>query len=98
MTYNTNMSMLPVSCPLCGEENMVDMNNLEERMIDKVASRIGTRCIECGAWINLSYTTRLLEDALRKLSSRSPNSAGYQYHFAKTLKKCEGVQEKYGGL
>jgi len=98
MSYNTNMSTLPVLCPSCLEEIMVDMDNLETRPIDKVASRVGTRCTNCDTWITISYTTRLLEDALKKLMNRSPQSAGYHYHFAKVLKKCEGVQERYGGF
>jgi len=77
---------------------MVDMENLDRQPVDKVASRLGFTCQECGFWVTVSYTTRLLDDALRKLASRSTNSAGYHFHFAKTLKKCEGVQEKYGGF
>jgi hypothetical protein len=98
MTYNTDMSTLPVLCPSCFDEIMVDMDNLEKQYVDKVASRLGTACTNCGVWITISYTTRLLEDALKKLENRTPNSAGYHYHFAKALKKCEGVQEKYGGF
>ena len=77
---------------------MVDMDNLESDPVDKVVTRLGTRCTNCDAWVTISYTTRLLEDALDKLTKRSPNSAGYHYHFAKALKKCEGVQERYGGF
>ena len=98
MSYNTNMSELPVLCPACNEEIMVDMDNLEKQPIDKVASRLGTMCTNCDTWVTISYTTRLLEDALKKLEGKSPTSAGYHYHFAKVLKKCEGVQEKYGGF
>ena len=98
MAYNTNMSTLPVLCPTCHEEVMVDMESLESHPIDKVASKLESKCPQCDAWVTFSYTTRLLEDALKKLSSRSTNSAGYHYHFAKALKKAEGVQEKYGGF
>ena len=98
MAYNTNMSTLPILCPACHDEMMVDMESLESQPVDKVVSRLGTRCINCDTWITISYTTRLLEDALKKLASRSTNSAGYHYHFAKALKKAEGVQERYGGF
>lgn len=98
MTYNTVMSTLPVLCPSCHEEIMVDMNNLESKPMDKIASRLGAKCTNCDTWVTVTYTTRSLEDALKKLSHRSENSAGYHYHFAKALKKCEGVQEKYGGF
>jgi len=98
MTYNTSMSALPVLCPSCLEEIMVDMDNLDNQPIDKVASRLGTICTNCDTWITISYTTRLLEDALKKLESRPTSSAGYHYHFAKAFKKCEGVQEKYASF
>ena len=98
MTYNTDMSTFPIPCRSCNEEVMVDMESLESHPIDRVASKQEIKCTECGAWVTVSYTTRLLEDALNKLASRSTNSAGYHYHFAKALKKCEGVQEKYGGF
>ena len=77
---------------------MVDMESLERHAIDGVASRLGIKCPKCDTWITVSYTTRLLDDALNKLASRSTNSAGYHYHFAKALKKAEGVQEKYGSF
>ena len=77
---------------------MVDMESLDKQPVDKVVTRLGKKCTECDTWITISYTTRLLEDALKKLETRSMNSAGYHYHFAKALKKCEGVQEKYGGF
>jgi len=98
MAYNTFMSTLPILCPSCGYENMVDVESLESHPVDRVASRLGIKCPECDAWVTFSYTTRSLENALKKLASRSTNSAGYHYHFAKVLKKCEGVQEKYGGF
>ena len=77
---------------------MVDMESLDRQPVDKVVTRLGKKCPECDAWVTVSYTTRLLEDALKKLATRSIDSAGYHYHFAKALKKCEGVQEKYGGF
>ena len=98
MAYNTNMSTLPILCPACFEEFMADLESLEGHPIDRVASKLEIKCPKCDAWVTFSYTTRLLEVALDKLSKRSPNSAGYHFHFAKALKKCEGVQERYGGF
>ena len=100
MAYNTDMSTLPVLCPSCQEEFMVDIERLQYQPvnIDNVGERLGTHCTNCDDWVIYSYTTRSLENALKKLASRSTNSAGYHYHFAKALKKCEGVQEKYGGF
>ena len=98
MAYNTDMSTLPIQCPSCYDEIMVDMDKLETKPVDKIVSRLGTSCTKCDTWITISFTTKLLEVALDKLSKRSPNSAGYHFHFAKALKKCEGVQERYGGF
>jgi len=92
------MSTLPILCPSCHEEFMVDMERLQYQPIDKVGERLGTTCTNCVTWVTVSYTTRSLEDALKKLASRSIKSAGYHYHFAKALRKAEGVQEKYGSF
>jgi len=77
---------------------MIDIESLENNPVDRVVSRLGIKCPQCDAWVTVSYTTRLLDDALKKLAGRSTNSAVYHYHFSKALKKCEGVQEKYGGF
>jgi hypothetical protein len=98
MTYNITMSELPVSCPSCNNENMVDMENLDGKPINKIVTELGFMCIKCDTWVRVSYTTRLLDDALIKLAKKSPESAGYHFHFARTLKKAEGVQEKYGSF
>ena len=97
MTYNITMSELPFTCPTCNKENMVDMESLDGKPINKIVTELGFMC-ECGTWIRVSYTTRSLEDALNKLEKKSPGSAGYHFHFARTLRKAEGVQEKYGGF
>lgn len=98
MSYNTSMSELPVSCPACHEELMVDMENLDRRPVDKVVTRLGTNCTNCDTWVTISYTTRSLDEAFAKLAKRSTDSKGYHFHFAKTLLKCEGIQEKYGAF
>jgi C4-type Zn-finger protein len=97
MTYNITMSELPFTCPACNKENMVDMENLDGKPVNKIVTELGFMC-ECGTWVRLSYTTRSLDDALIKLEKKSPGSAGYHYHFAKALRKAEGVQEKYGSF
>jgi len=92
------MSELPITCPTCNEENMVDMENLNGRPVDKLVSELGFNCIKCDQWVRVSYMTRLLDTALEKLVNKSPNSCGYHFHFAKTLRKAEGVQERYGSF
>lgn len=98
MTYNIGMSELPILCPSCNEENMADMENLETRPINKLVSEMGFNCIKCSKWVRVTFMTRLLDTAMNKLASKSPESSGYHFHFAKTLKKAEGVQERYGTL
>jgi hypothetical protein len=77
---------------------MVDMDNLENEPMDKIASRLGARCTNCDTWVTVTYTTRSLDETFAKLAERSPDGRHYHFHFAKALKKCEGVQEKYGGF
>jgi hypothetical protein len=90
------MSELPIPCQVCHEENMVDMDKLEMRRFDNVAFASGFVCSKCGAYVVVTYTTLSLDMALVKLASRSTQSIGYHWHFAKALKKSEGVQERYG--
>jgi len=96
MTYNIGMSELPILCPSCDEENMADMENLEGRPINNLVSELGFNCTKCGAWIRVTLTTLSLDTAFAKLSRQSSENIGYHFHFAKTLKKAEGVQERYG--
>ena len=76
---------------------MVDMDNLESQS-KHIYIELGTKCEQCEKWITISVTTRSLDEAFEKLSRRTPGSTNYHYHFAKTLKKCEGIQEKYGAF
>ena len=92
------MSELPIPCPYCDEESMVDMDDLDGKPVNNITTELGFICTKCGTWVRVSYTTRSLDDALIKLEKKSPKSAGYHFHFARTLRKAEGVQEKYGGL
>ncbi|MFA6198724.1 MAG: hypothetical protein WC734_06285 [Patescibacteria group bacterium] len=92
------MSELPFPCPACNEENMVDMENLDGKPVNKIVTELGFNCTKCDTWVRVLYTTWSLDTALIKLAKKSPESAGYHYHFARTLRKAEGVQEKYGGL
>ena len=92
------MSELPILCDSCGHENMVDMDNMDGRPIDKIVTAVGFVCSECEKWTTVYRTTLSLDTAMIKLANKSPESFGYHFHFAKTLKKAEGVQEKYGAF
>jgi len=98
MTYNIGMSELPILCPACYEESMVDMENLDRKPIDKITTELGFYCPKCEHWVKVSLTTLSLDTALAKLAKQSPEQCGYHFHFAKTLKKAEGVQERYGAF
>ena len=98
MTYNIGMSELPVLCPACYEESMVDMEDLDRKPIDKITTELGFNCPKCEHWVRVSYTTLSLDTALAKLAKQSPEHSGYHFHFAKALKKSEGIQERHGAF
>lgn len=87
------MSELPAVCRFCYEETMIDMDNLERRKIDKIKSALGFACPKCGGWNEFFKTTTSLDKAFDKLEKKNPDSATYSWHFARTMKKAEGVQE-----
>jgi hypothetical protein len=97
MTYNISMSELPYQCQSCGVDNMRVFSSFEKRMVDRVATDMGFICANCGTWVHVYYTTPSLDDAMLKLENRS-NSWNFLFHFAKTLKKSEGIQERYGAF
>lgn len=72
---------------------MVDMEKMERRNIDKINIAVGWYCPKCEAWNLFFKTTRSLDRAFEKLEGRKPDSTSYVYHFAKTMRKAEGVQE-----
>lgn len=96
MTYNISMSELPISCPVCGEENMVDMDNLDGKPISKIVTELGFSCAKCDAWVKVSYTTMSLDTALERVARIPTDNKSFHFHFAKALKKAEGIQERYG--
>ena len=95
MTYNISMSELPYQCQSCGVDNMREFSSFDKRMVDRVAADMGFDCSNCGTWVHVYYTTPTLELAMLKLENRS-NSWNFLFYFAKTLKKSEGIQERYG--
>ena len=96
MSYNVGMSELPISCNSCNNVNMVDMETLDKKPVDKIASALGLHCSRCGAWITVHYTTASLEEAKEKLMRRSTASMKFPYHFGRVMKKAEAIQERYG--
>jgi hypothetical protein len=84
----------PFVCSACGEINVVDLNNLETRPIDKISAAKGFTC-KCGAWYPLLVTNRLLDDTFAKLKRRKVDR-DYQHHFAKALRRVIDIRERAG--
>lgn len=87
----------PWPCTHCGRLNMVDLLMPERREAGKLVSEDGFVC-ECGVWNVMFYTTISLREAMRKLESMDVRRRDFRYHFAKVLKKAEGIQAKNAPL
>lgn len=88
------MGELPWMCSGCGKWNMIDLLKLERRAVDKIFFVDGFLCDHCKMWVNVFYTTRSLQDAMKKLESMDEKRKDFRYHFAKVMRKAEGVQER----
>jgi hypothetical protein len=84
----------PWRCRVCGYENLVNLDNLSKRPIDKIVTAEGFACGKCGHWEAIFHSTPSLEEAMRKLMRLSPEKTGYRFHFLKTLKKAIGINER----
>lgn len=88
---------LPIRCP-CGMENMLDLENLDIRPMSKLVSAEGFTCSACGEWKILFFNTPSLKALLERLNQMNPTHKNFQYYFAKTLRKAEGVRDSlYSG-
>lgn len=91
ITYNELMQ-LPFRC-VCGEEQMVDMEHMEIRVVSKLLKVEGFTCTH-GQWNPVFYTTVSLEEQFHKLDRMPVTHRNYRYYFAKTLRKAAGVQKR----
>lgn len=91
---------LPLNCRSCGKENIVEIDNLESRPLDKIITAKGYVCTNCSRWEAVIFTTSSFEDAMRKLKSYAPSSKKYPFLFAKALRKAKGLWERgeYNGF
>jgi hypothetical protein len=85
---------LPLNCQSCGKENIVDLEKLESRPLDKIVTAKGYTCVNCSRWEAVIFTTSSLEEAMRKLQTYPPSHSKYQFLFAKAFRKARGLRER----
>lgn len=85
---------LPLRCAH-GTEQMVDVDSLERRVLSKLDTVEGFTCVH-GEWNPVFHLTPSLEAAMQRLDNLPVTHRNFQYYFAKTLRKAEGVQKRSG--
>lgn len=85
---------IPWLCGVCHMENMVDLDHLLERTVDKLITAEGFVCESCGMWEAISYRTLSLQEMERKLSRYRPEQQQFQFLFAKLVRKQIGLNER----
>lgn len=85
---------IPWRCADCQCENMVDLDALTEWPLDKVLTAQGYVCECCGRREALSFVTVSLREAVDRLTRWRPGQAQFEFHFAKLLKKAQGVNQR----
>jgi hypothetical protein len=78
----------------CNQESVIDLDNLESRPLDKLMTVHGFRCGFCGGWEAVKFETISLRDAFTALLKISVTRRDYLFHFARALRKAEGVQKR----
>jgi len=73
---------------------MIDWHRLESRPLSKLLTVSGYVCQQCNRWKPCWYSNRLLDDAMRKLESMSPQNPSFFYHFVKTMKRAAEIQKR----
>lgn len=88
------MNEIPWRCSTCGHEQMVDLECLSRRPIDKIVTARGFVCGKCSSWEAISYSNSSLEEIMRKLKRYSPEQPQYQRLLAKAIRKAEALQTR----
>lgn len=73
---------------------MVSMEDLAEKSVDKIKISRGYMCENCGQFNTLYYVTISMRESLEKLKRYRISHPDFHFHFAKTLKKAIGIQER----
>lgn len=85
------MSEIPWRCSTCGHEQMVDLERLSKRPIDKIVTARGFVCGKCGSWEAISFTNSSLEEIMRKLTRYSPDQRQFRHLLLKAFKRAEAL-------
>jgi hypothetical protein len=78
----------------CGHWNMIDAENLERRPLSGLYTAEGFTCQECNTWKPWWYSTRQLDENMRKLETMKPDHPSFWWHFVKTRKRAEEIQQR----
>ncbi len=84
------MNEVPIRCQE-GHVNMVDLQSLTIRSVDKVLSVEGYECSICERWEPVFYTTVSLQIKMALLE-KTPIGPRFTKRFGKALKKAENLQ------
>jgi len=90
---------VPFVCRECGRENWVEMESLSEWPVDRLITAQGFECKHCEVKEAISYTSRSLQDAERKLSRYEPAHPKFAFIVSKLVRKQKGLNmrgEAYG--
>jgi hypothetical protein len=85
---------LPWRCVTCNQENMIDLEKLAERPLDRLVSVREFRCEKCGMWQAVCFRTVSLMEQIRKLMRYPPQHPKFGFLFARVLRKAGGVNQR----
>ena len=84
------MNEVPIRCQE-GHIDMVDLQSLAIRSVDKVLSVEGYVCSTCERWEPVFYTTVSLQNKMALLE-KTPIGSRFTKRFGKVLRKAENLQ------
>jgi len=85
---------IPWLCSSCRHENMVDLEHLQERTVNRVMTAEGFTCENCGMWEAISYRTTSLLEMERRLSRYRPGQAQFEFLLKKLVRKQTGLNQR----
>lgn len=85
---------IPLLCPICNEETMVDLGNLDKRPFDQVITLLGFTCEHCGEWETVSVETAALLSLIHRIERTPKRSKKYAYLMGKAIHKANNLMKK----
>lgn len=73
---------------------MMDWDDLESRPLSKIYTIFGYKCQQCGIWKPCWFSTRLLDEEMRKLENTSPTNPSFKHRFVKAVRRAEEIQRR----